>query len=79
MHLAASQRSLLYKLFKQYEQRRRRDGEWDAADRTFYIFKCLRNTKGLPPQCTFHCVYIDEVIRITLSIASEHHGCTYSH
>lgn len=61
MHLPAPQRTLLHKLFRQYEQLKRHYGEWDAADRTFYVFDHLRAARGLPPRCTFHFVYVDEV------------------
>ena len=78
MHLPASQRSLLYKLFRQYEQLKRQNGEWDAADRTFYVYDRLRAAKGLPPRCTFHFVYVDEVT-MTLLDCDRCFECSSSH
>ncbi|KAL7285962.1 hypothetical protein ACG7TL_001077 [Trametes sanguinea] len=54
----ASQRDNIYRLFEVYLKRKKQRGDYDAADRTHALIKCLK-TMGVPGQ-ELDFLYVDE-------------------
>lgn len=63
--LSAERRRALYSLFLQYEERKGQYNDWDMADMTAYVFRCLDAADGdrLPTRALFNFIYVDEVGR----------------